>query len=660
MQRSTKFYNGRELIESGKIRDGQEMKTNRKHFFITIIVTLAALIFLSAYMMATFYHNARKDALAIGASTMAQEKEQAERYLSRALDIIQITSMEIEYLLRKESDSDVILTFLENESDYYTNSVDENFTGVYGWINGEYLDGIGWVPDADYVPTDRVWYTDAIRADGQPAMISPYLDAQTGTIMISISRMLYDRESVISLDISMDTLQRLTEKINLNGHGYGFIIDRDGFVVAHSNAAEKGKEYGEDAEKKELVDRIIASAGTSFDMESDGEKITVFSDTILNDWYVVMVVDNKGLYADLSRLMVQSTVMCLVVFGVIVLFCLVEMNRTDRYMVKLQESREELKQLNDTIMQVLARTIDAKDKYTRGHSVRVANYSREIARRMGKSGKEQEKIYRAALLHDVGKIRIPDGIINKPGKLTEEEYAFIKLHPVSGYHILKSFTKDQMIATGAKYHHERYDGKGYPSGLAGENTPEHARIIGVADAYDAMASNRSYRKALPQDVIRGELVAGKGTQFDPKIVEIMLQIVDEDTEYRLRQTDDSYKTVLVVDDEELSIELVRNIFMNQSGYVLLTAASGDAALEVLKTRSVDLVLLDLEMPDMNGLEIFRRIKETRDIPVVFMTATKDLSTMEKARELGVEDYITKPFMPQILLETVYGALNWEE
>lgn len=636
------------------------MKTNRKHFFITIIVTLAALIFLAAYMMTTFYQNARKDALAIGASTLAQEKGQAEHYLSRALDIIQITSMEIEYLLSKESDSDVILNFLENESEYYTNSVDENFTGVYGWINGEYLDGIGWVPDADYVPTDRVWYTDAIQADGQPAMISPYLDAQTGTIMISISRMLYDRESVISLDISMDTLQRLMEMINLNGHGYGFIIDRDGFVIAHSNAAEKGKEYGEDAEKKELIDRIIASVGTSFDMESDGEKITVFSDTILNDWYVVMVVDNKGLYADLSGLMAQSAVMCLIVFGVTVLFCFVEMNRTDRYMVKLQESREELKQLNDTIMQVLARTIDAKDKYTRGHSVRVANYSREIARRMGKSEEEQEKIYRAALLHDVGKIRIPDGIINKPGKLTEEEYAYIKLHPVSGYHILKSFTKDQMIATGAKFHHERYDGKGYPDGLSGENTPEHARIIGVADAYDAMASNRSYRKALPQDVIRGELVAGKGTQFDPQIVEVMIHIVDEDTEYRLRQTDNSQKTVLVVDDEELSIELVRNIFMNQLGYELLTAASGDAALEILKTDSVDLVLLDLEMPGMNGLEVFRRIKENCDIPVVFMTATKDLSTMEKARELGVEDYITKPFMPQILLETVYGALNWEE
>ena len=636
------------------------MKVSKKHFFITIIVTLAALVFLSAYMMTTFYNNARKDALALGESTLAQEKEQAEGYLSRALDIIQITSMEIEYLLKQDADSEVILAFLENESDYYMNSVDENFTGVYGWINGEYLDGIGWVPEADYVPTERVWYTDAVRADGEAVMISPYLDAQTGTIMISLSRMLYDKESVISLDISMETLQKLTEQINLNGHGYGFIIEGDGFVVAHSDVSEKGREYDEDAEKKELVEKIIASGGKSFDMVLGGEKITVFSDRIINDWYVVMVVDNRGLYADLRILMVQSASMCLAVFLVIVLFCLVEMKRSNLYMVKLQESRRELEQLDETVLQMLARTIDAKDKYTRGHSIRVADYSRELAKRMGKSKRDQEKIYRAALLHDIGKIRIPDKILCKPGKLTDEEYAYIKLHPVSGFHILKSFSRDHTIATAAKYHHERYDGKGYPSGLTGRNIPEHARIIGVADAYDAMASNRSYRGALPQNVIRSELVAGKGTQFDPEIVEIMTQIMDEDTEYRLRQAEDFPKTVLVVDDEGLNIELVKNILDAQSNYEILTAGSGEQALRQLENHRVDLVLLDVEMPEMDGFETLRHIREHYTVPVVFMTAVKELSIVEKARRLGAQDYVTKPFMPLILLETVYGALNWEE
>lgn len=284
--------------------------------------------------------------------------------------------------------------------------------------------------------------------------------------------------------------------------------------------------------------------------------------------------------------------------------------------------------------------------------------ARKDALAIGASTMAQEK-EQAELLHDVGKIRIPDGIINKPGKLTEEEYAFIKLHPVSGYHILKAFTKDQMIATGAKFHHERYDGKGYPNGLVGDNTPEHARIIGVADAYDAMASNRSYRRALPQEVIRDELLAGKGTQFAPQIVEIMLKMVDEDKEYRMRQSDDQRKTVLAVDGEAASMGLLKNIFEAQPIYRLLTASSGEEAFKRMREDSVDLVLLDLEMPGINGQEIFKHIKEICDVPIIFMTATKELTAIEKARKLGVEDYITKPFMPQILLETVYGTLNWE-
>lgn len=182
----------------------------------------------------------------------------------------------------------------------------------------------------------------------------------------------------------------------------------------------------------------------------------------------------------------------------------------------------------------------------------------------------------------------------------------------------------------------------------------------MADAYDAMASNRSYRRALPQEVIRGELVAGKGTQFDPQIVEIMLAMVDEDKEYHMRQSDDLQRTILAVDDEPITMDVIKSIFETQPIYRLLTARSGEEALKLLREGGVDLVLLDLEMPDMNGLEAFKRIREISEVPVVFMTATKELTAMEKARQLGVDDYITKPLMPQIMLETVYGALNWEE
>ena len=204
-----------------------------------------------------------------------------------------------------------------------------------------------------------------------------------------------------------------------------------------------------------------------------------------------------------------------------------------RRIMYLREDNDRLHKIYDEITTALTGTIDAKDKYTNGHSSRVAKYSKMIAARAGYSEKEQENIYMVAILHDIGKIGVPDSIINKPGKLTDEEYAVIKTHPVIGGDILKSITSFKGIEVGARSHHERYDGKGYPDGLKGEEIPEVARIIGVADAYDAMTSNRSYRNYLPQAAVREQIEKGKGTQFDPFFAEKMLEIIDEDKNYAL-------------------------------------------------------------------------------------------------------------------------------
>jgi len=188
---------------------------------------------------------------------------------------------------------------------------------------------------------------------------------------------------------------------------------------------------------------------------------------------------------------------------------------------------QEYQQIIEQSLKTFAKAIDAKDKYTNGHSIRVALYSREIARRMDFSEKEQERIYYVALLHDIGKIGIPDGILNKPGKLTEEERLIIQTHPSIGGEILKDFTALDGIAEGAKYHHERYDGKGYCEGKMGLDIPLVARIIGVADTYDAMSSDRCYRKALSTEVIVEELNNAVGTQLDPEIIPIMLKMIEE-------------------------------------------------------------------------------------------------------------------------------------
>lgn len=197
----------------------------------------------------------------------------------------------------------------------------------------------------------------------------------------------------------------------------------------------------------------------------------------------------------------------------------------------LKEQQKFSQRLFEQTATALVSAIDAKDEYSRGHSQRVADYSEKIAKCLGKSEEDCRKIYYAALLHDVGKIGIADNIINKDCEPTEEEYKIIMEHPSIGEQILSSITEYPYLSIGAKYHHERYDGKGYPEGLKGEDIPEIARIIAVADTYDAMTSSRSYRAALPQLVASEELAKASGTQLDPVFVRVMEHVIDLDFDY---------------------------------------------------------------------------------------------------------------------------------
>ena len=192
----------------------------------------------------------------------------------------------------------------------------------------------------------------------------------------------------------------------------------------------------------------------------------------------------------------------------------------------IERANLQIRMGNETIM-AIANTVDAKDVRTSQHSARVAEYSVMIAQRMGFNKKERENLFKAARLHDIGKIAIPDRILNKPARLTDEEYAVMKSHTLRGEEILSGFTLVEHIKEGALYHHERYDGRGYPKGIKGEAIPLYGRIIGVADAFDAMTANRIYRNQMDIDYVLNELRKGRGTQFDPDVVDVFLSILEE-------------------------------------------------------------------------------------------------------------------------------------
>jgi HD-GYP domain-containing protein (c-di-GMP phosphodiesterase class II) len=190
---------------------------------------------------------------------------------------------------------------------------------------------------------------------------------------------------------------------------------------------------------------------------------------------------------------------------------------------QVEDLKTENKKISEQAARTILRALDAKDHYTFGHSMRVAYFSLVTGTEAGLSSEEMYELELSAIFHDIGKIGTPDLVLNKPSRLSEEEFLIMKQHPEKSFEILQDFPHFEKIAQNARFHHERFDGKGYPLGLKGEDIPVAARIILIADTFDAMTSTRPYRKGLPYEVAFDELIQFSGTQFDPNLVKLFIE-----------------------------------------------------------------------------------------------------------------------------------------
>lgn len=269
--------------------------------------------------------------------------------------------------------------------------------------------------------------------------------------------------------------------------------------------------------------------------------------TVCYDLYHGYIRKNRyilvGLFVAVASVVVESLAVYFVVsisgifigIGMLVLF-FVNLVRTisqvrdlerTRQQQEIRKRRKQMETMSLQMIQTLVTTIEAKDEYTRGHSHRVAEYSALIAKELGWKQKDIFHLRNAAHLHDIGNIGIPDAILNKPARLTDEEYAVIKEHTIIGAEILKNITLVKHVVEVARSHHECYDGTGYPDGRKGEEIPIEARIIAVADSYDAMRSRRIYRNILKPEAIYEQFQKNRGVQFDPEITDTFLRLLDE-------------------------------------------------------------------------------------------------------------------------------------
>ncbi len=517
------------------IRSMNEGKSNRLNLIITIAITLALMVFAVAYNSVVLYKTSVVSVYEDAEEEIKTTATELENYLTKAVTTLRVEADSVDLMVQNGRPIQEIEQFIVDQTTLQSEQFDENFTGIYAYINGEYLDGLNWVPPEGYEPTARDWYKTAVEANGEVVIVSPYVDAQTGSVVITIGKALSDTahgandplKNVVCLDVIVNHIQEVTQTVAVAGKGYGMVINADGFIIAHRDVENNGKNL-EEIYGRELLDRILDTRDGRMTATINDEECTLLILPTMNQWYCVIVIDNAELLEDTSFRLAVSIMVSIITFCLISFFYYIGYRNE-------QISGKKVEEMNIQVVSALAAAIDAKDNYTNGHSSRVAEYARMIAARAGYSKAEQDEIYLMGLLHDVGKIGVPDEVINKPTSLTAEEFALIRKHPVIGNSILGSIKERPKLATGARWHHERYDGGGYPDGIAGEQIPEEARIIAVADAYDAMTSRRSYRDAMPRDKVRSEIENGIAKQFDPRFARIMLQMMDEDTDYSMRE-----------------------------------------------------------------------------------------------------------------------------
>ncbi|MBI4641120.1 MAG: response regulator [Candidatus Tectomicrobia bacterium] len=336
----------------------------------------------------------------------------------------------------------------------------------------------------------------------------------------------------------------------------------------------------------------------------------------------------------------------------------IEHREHDRRLEEMvKEQTREITQQRDTIaalygytVAALATALEAKDRYTEGHSKRVAHYGLRMAREIGLPSDQLHEIEIGGLLHDIGKIGIPDAILNKKGKLTEEEFAKIKKHPTIGSTIVSNIPRiSDIVFACIRHHHERWDGKGYPDALAGKVIPLVGRILAIADAFDAMTSSRSYRPTMSVRQALDEVRGKAGTQFDPEIAQIWLELMSYDQ--------GSGANILVVDDDAQIRTFFEETLM-PLGQRVVTAAGADRAVQCIKEEPFDLIFLDVRMPGFDGVTALSEIKRYRpDAFAVIITGFPDDPRVGEMMRLGAYKCLPKPFDFRELKKLIGEALQ---
>jgi len=706
-------------------------KLSRNLYVLAVLGTLAALVFMVVYNYSSYYSTMTRDMEEVGTASLAQVTEQLEGHLEKGQNVLQATAVSVEYMMENHSTSEEIEEILILESERYKAEIDQNFTGVYGVFGGVYLDGVGWVPDEGYDPTSRVWYKDAMEANGKPALVSPYVDAQTGNVMISVSKLLQDGKSVISLDIVMDQIQEITEEISLNGLGYGFVVDRNGLVVAHHDAGEKGKNYLEEAEELAgLLKKASAKETSCFPYVLHGEEYTVFSDTVMEDWNVLMLVSNDKLLKDARDTLQRNVLIGGLIAALIVFLYLFTVRKTKQSM----ELRRE-KMIADTANRAKSDFLANMSHEIRTPINAVLGMNEMILREC-QDERIREYAFNAqsagqnllSIINDIldmskieaGKMEIINGRYRLNAVLTDvvnmiqikaenKKLAFhVEVDETIPDRLLGDEVRIRQIIVNLLNNAVKYTNSGSVRMKVEKELASEEKIILKVSIRDTgigikeedqgklfrnferldQIKNRNIEGTglglaitgkmveLMEGRIEVESVYGVGSTFTvylPQVVRGPEQIGNFEEKHRaylrsVKQYHESFTapeaSVLVVDDVDMNISVVKSL-LKKTLLKVSSCTGGEECLRLVQRERFDVILLDHMMPEMDGIETLRRMKQMeenlcKNTPVIALTANAIVGVKEMYLAEGFDAYLSKPITGEKLEEVLITYLPKEK
>ncbi len=354
-----------------------KQKTTRYNLIVPLLIILCLMIIMVAYTSRLINSIAVSNIHELGEDRISGIAAQMENYLDTTKSVMWVTADTVDHMIRNGSTTQQILQYITEETRNQEEQFDENFTGIYGYIMGEYLDGAGWVPPEGYDPAERAWYQTAVAANGETALVSPYVDAQTNSVIISFSRMLSGGRDVLSMDIMMNRIQAMARELQIKGKGYGFIVNSDGLIIAHSNELLVGSHPDNSDESRRFSELLSETGNGNFETVLDGEMSTVFTRQIMDHWHLVIAVTNRELYAEVWQQLTVNVLICTVIFALVALFYYLGHKNEQNYSRRMEDMKvEEQRKSYETKM--LKLEMEAADQSNKAKSDFLAEMSHEI------------------------------------------------------------------------------------------------------------------------------------------------------------------------------------------------------------------------------------------------------------------------------------------